>query len=67
LHETKNKEGKLNMKAKNKKEATKSTKTRLSDLKPGKDARGGRSAPRPDGGPSYSSSILARYKKIANA
>jgi hypothetical protein len=60
----KNKERKLNMKTKNKKEASKSTKTRLSDLKPGKDARGGKI--RPDGGPSYSSSILAR-KKIATA
>ncbi len=39
------------MKAKNKKGAPKSTETRLSDLKPGKDARGG--SPRPDGGPTY--------------
>ena len=54
------------MKAKNKKGAPKSTKTRLSDLKPRKDARAGRlpEAPRPDGGPSYSSSISAR-KKLA--
>jgi hypothetical protein len=65
LHETKNKERKLNMKAKNKKGATKSTQTRLSDLKPGKDARGGKV--HPDGGPSYSSSISVLYKKIANA
>jgi hypothetical protein len=55
---------KLNMKTNNKREAPKSTKPRLSDLKPGKDARGGKI--RPDGGPSYSSSILAR-KKIATA
>jgi len=61
----KNKERKLNMKAKNKKGAPKSTETRLSDLKPGKDARGG--SPRPDGGPTYSSTILARYKKMANS
>jgi hypothetical protein len=52
------------MKAKNKKEAPKSTKTRLSDLKPGKDARGGKV--RPDGGPTYSSTISV-FKKIANA
>jgi hypothetical protein len=60
----KNKERKLNMKAKNKKGAPKSTQTRLSDLKPEKDARGGKV--RPDGGPSYSSTISV-FKKIANA
>ena len=53
------------MKAKNKKGAPKSTETRLNDLKPGKDARGG--GARPDGGPTYSSTILARYKKMANS
>jgi hypothetical protein len=56
------------MKAKNKKGAPKSTKTRLSDLKPRKDARGGRlpEAPYPDGGPTYSSPILARDKRISS-
>ncbi len=56
------------MKTKNKERAPKSIKTRLSDLKPRKDARGGRlpEAPYPDGGPTYSSSssISARYKRI---
>jgi hypothetical protein len=60
----KNKERRLNMKTKNKKGAPKSSKTRLGDLKPGKDARGG--SQRPDGGPTYSPSTSAR-KKIATA
>jgi hypothetical protein len=45
----------------------KSAKTRLSDLAPKKEARGGRlpEAPYPDGGPSFSSSVAARSKKLA--
>ena len=57
------------MKSKRKEKTPKSSKARFSDLAPKKDARGGRipEAPRPDGGPSYSSSaISARYKKVAN-
>jgi hypothetical protein len=56
------------MKSKRKEKTPKSSKARLSDLAPKKDARGGRlpEAPRPDGGPSYNaSSISARYKKLA--
>ena len=55
------------MKSKRKEKMAKSSKTRLSDLTPKKDARGGRlpEAPYPDGGPSQSSSISARYKKLA--
>jgi len=55
------------MKSKRKEKVHKSSKAKLSDLAPKKDARGGRlpEAPRPDGGPSYSSSISARYKKLA--
>ena len=42
----------------------KSAKTRLSDLAPKKEARGGRlpEAPYPDGGPSFSSSVAVRSK-----
>jgi hypothetical protein len=45
----------------------KSAKTRLSDLAPKKEARGGRlpEAPYPDGGPSFSSSVVARSKRLA--
>ena len=45
----------------------KSAKTRLSDLAPKKDARGGRQAPVADTGPSYSPPSTPRAKKkIAN-
>jgi hypothetical protein len=52
------------MKSKRKEKVAKSSKTRFRDLAPKKDARGGRipEAPYPDGGPSYSSSVSARYK-----
>jgi hypothetical protein len=52
------KERNRNMKSKNKNKVGKSAKTRLSDLTPSKDARGGRlpEAPYPEGGPSYSQS-----------
>jgi hypothetical protein len=54
------------MKSKRKEKLPKSSKTRFRDLAPKKDARGGRlpEAPYPDGGPSYSPSILARYIKL---
>jgi len=57
------------MKSKRKEKLPKPARTRVSDLTPKKDTRGGRipEAPRPDGGPSYSPSISARYKKLATA
>jgi len=59
------------MKSKRKEKVPKSSKTRVRDLAPKKDARGGRlpEAPYPDGGPSYSSSVTgsARYKKLATS
>jgi len=62
------KERNRNMKSKNKNKVGKSAKTRLSDLTPSKDARGGRlpEAPYPDGGPSYSQSAVSapRRKKF---
>jgi hypothetical protein len=52
------------MKSKRKEKVHKPSKTRFRDLAPKKDARGGRlpEAPYPDGGPSYLSPRLARYK-----
>jgi hypothetical protein len=52
------------MKSKRKEKVHKPSKTRFRDLAPKKDARGGRlpEAPYPDGGPSYLSPSLARYK-----
>jgi len=57
------------MKSKRKEKLPKSARTRLNELIPKKDTRGGRipDAPHPDGGPSYSPSISARYKKSATA
>jgi hypothetical protein len=55
------------MKSKNK--AGKSAKTRLSDLTPSKDARGGRlpEAPYPDGGPTRSNVTAPRRKRFTTA
>jgi hypothetical protein len=57
------------MKSKSKAKTPKSSKARLSDLAPRKNARGGKlpEAPRPDGGPSYLLSKSVRYKKLATA
>ena len=50
--EEQNKKERINMKSKTKNnKVPKSAKTRLSDLTPNKDARGGKYQPYPDGGP----------------
>jgi len=61
------------MKSKNKNKVPKSAKTRLSDLAPKKDARGGRlpEAPYPDGGPQrappgLASPVTSPRKKYVN-
>jgi len=53
------------MKSKNKNKAGKSAKTKLSDLTPSKDARGGRlpETPYPEGGPTYSRSTASAPRK----
>jgi hypothetical protein len=57
------------MKSKAKEKMAKSNKTRFTDLTPKKDARGGKlpESPYPDGGPSKSSFLSLRSKKVANA